>query len=166
MKAQKTLYLRYGPRMMTLCKRYAMDLMEAEDMLQEGFIKVFRNLQSFRGEGSFEGWMRSIMVRTALRYIKKRSLNFPELLLDMKEDPSPDAFDHLSEKDILACIDDLPVGYKTVFNLYVIEGYKHKDIAELLSITENTSRSQLLKARKALQKRMTVLFEIDISTNE
>lgn len=154
LQAQKSLYHKFGPKMLTLCLRYSRDKMEAEDIMQEGFIKVFRNLKAFRGEGSLEGWIRSILVRTAIRMLKKQKLHFPEIDNFQKEDPEPNALELLAAKDILKLIRNLPDGYRTVFNLYVIEGYKHKDIAELLSISENTSRSQLLKARKHLQRMM------------
>jgi RNA polymerase sigma factor (sigma-70 family) len=141
---------------MALCMRYAQDRAEAEDMLQEGWIRVFDNIKSFRFQGSLEGWIRKVMVTTALKQLRKakptEELNFSH---DFEESPElPDAIAHLQEQEIIRHIEGLPEGYRIVFNLYVIEGYRHTEIAELLGIEESTSRSQLVKARKWLQEKI------------
>lgn len=151
---QAALYERFAPRMYGVCLRYTSDPDEAQDILQEGFIKVFRHLEKFRQEGSFEGWIRRIMVNTAIEHFRKRkTLNQvtekEELSL---ESPEENALDRLAEKDIIALIQQLSPGYRTVFNLYVIEGYGHKEIASMLGISEGTSKSQLARAKSVLQK--------------
>jgi RNA polymerase sigma factor (sigma-70 family) len=155
-KAEKALFDRYAGKMMALCLRYAIDRSEAEDLLQEGFIRAFEYLRNFRSEGSLEGWLRRVMITTALKHVRK-SKHFDELSIkeDFKESPElPEAISHLGEMEINKLINELPAGYKNVFNLYVVEGYKHQEIAELLGIEEGTSRSQLVKARKWLQDKI------------
>lgn len=152
--AQKGLYDLYLGQLMTVCRRYARDDMEAEDFLQEGYIKVFNNLKSFRGEGSLYGWMKTIMVHTALRQIKKRmSVEDTAGVYHISSDPT--ILSKLNAEDIIHTIQQLPEGYKMIFNLYHIEGYSHKEIGELLQIGESTSRSQLTKARKMLKTHIT-----------
>ena len=142
---------------MTICLRYAADQMEAEDLLQESFVKVFRYLGQYKFEGSFEGWIRRIVVNTALKHLQKKKLRFDEVKDDKMGEALPaSAYSHLSEKEILALINQLPEGYKLVFNLNVIEGYSHEEIATLLNINPGTSRSQLVKARKYLQHLIAV----------
>ena len=157
LKMQKVLYERFAPKMLGVCLRYARDKEEAEDMLQEGFIKVFMKLGEFRGDGSFEGWIRRIMVNTAINYYLRLRKHFYQQ--DIKEieeitEDSQIAFDQLHVKDLLRLVQSLPVGYRTVFNLYEIEGYQHKEIAEIMSISVSTSKTQLLHARRLLQKRL------------
>jgi RNA polymerase sigma factor (sigma-70 family) len=137
--------------------------MEAEDILQDGFIKIYGKLHTFKFEGSFEGWCRRIMVNTAIKYFKKGSnKNEFSNLDEVKEERfESKAIGIISEKELLELINGLPHGYKTVFNLHAIEGYKHTEIAEMLGITESTSRTQFLKARKVLQsvlKRMQLML--------
>lgn len=152
--AQKSLYGRYSPKMFSICLRYAKDYHSAEDILQEGFIKVFRYIEKFRNEGSFEGWMRRIFVNTAIEQYRK-STNLYSIIdnddkpIDIADDSG---FDHLEMDDLLNMVQSLSPGYRTVFNLYAIEGYTHKDIAKLLGVTEGTSKSQLARARQLLQK--------------
>lgn len=141
---------------MALCMRYAQNRDDAEDMLQEGWIRVFDNLKSFRHQGSLEGWIRKVMVTTALRHLRKakptEELTFTH---DFEESPEiPDALAQLNEQEIIVLIETLPAGYRMVFNLFVIEGYRHTEIANLLGIEESTSRSQLVKARKWLQEKI------------
>jgi len=131
---------------------------EAEDMLQESFLTIYQKIDSYRYEGSFEGWLKRITVNTAINIIRK---NARSLQMTMTKDEyhevvsqENDVISQMRERDILNCIQNLPSGYRTVFNLYVIEGYKHKEIAEMLNISENTSRTQLIKARKALKLEM------------
>lgn len=145
--------------MLTVCIRYAFDKMEAEDILQDAFIKVYKNISKFKHEGSFEGWIRRIVVNTALKHCSKRKLHFEEMKPDSGMDRvvDPQAYQHLSETDLLKLIHGLPEGYRIVFNLYVIEGYSHDEIASMLNIQESTSRSQLVKARRCLQNEVLKL---------
>ena len=153
-EAQKALYDSYAPKMLALCQRYVKDAHFAEDVMIEGFVKVFRNLPGFRFEGSFEGWIRRIMVREAIDYLRKRQfVVFDDTRMQEAggQQPNPDpyqveALEHL--------IDSLPEGYRLVFTLYAVEGYKHGEIAEVLKISESTSKSQLYKARKQLQEQL------------
>ena len=141
--------------MFALCKRYARSVQESEDMLQEAFVKVFNNLNKFSFKGSFEGWIRRIVINTCLRYLEKNKLNFEDIgLVDYNTSNviHSNALDILAEEELLNLISKLPDGYKMVFNLYVIEGFSHKEIAEMLNIGESTSRSQLVKARKILKE--------------
>jgi RNA polymerase sigma factor (sigma-70 family) len=154
--SQEALYKLYAGKMFTVCMRYARTRMEGEDMLQDGFIKVFDNISKYQFSGSFEGWIRRIMINTALRYYSKLSFKNEQIGIENLEEGSEraSALDLLSEKELIAMIASLPDGYRVVFNLYVFEGYSHKEIAEKLNITESTSRSQLVKARKALQQKI------------
>ena len=149
-----TMYQQFAPKMFALCIRYAKDRSEAEDILQEGFIKVFNSLQKYSGNGSFEGWLRKIFVNTALNWIRSNKMYFEDITnIEYSTDSvfNNKIIEEISTNEILELINELPKGYKLIFNLYVIEGYKHKEIAEKLNISESTSKSQLLKARKALQ---------------
>lgn len=154
--AQKRLYDLYAPKMYYVCLRYARHELEAQDMLQDGFIKVFDNLASFKSNGSFEGWIRRIMVNTSLNYCRKSSFKQEQIGIEDYQDKVVDskAVSNLSEQELLKVIQQLPDGYRMVFNLYVIEGYSHKEIGELLDITESTSRSQLAKSRKWMQNEL------------
>lgn len=152
-KAQQILYDRYSPKMFGICKRYVKNREDAEDVLVEGFYKVFSKLRSFQGKGSFEGWMRRIMVNESLMFLRKQH-NFQISLevsnIEVKSEIT--AQDRLEELDILNLLNKLPTGYRTVFNLYVIEGYKHREIAEILGISINTSKSQLILAKDKMRK--------------
>ncbi|MBL7768289.1 MAG: RNA polymerase sigma factor [Flavipsychrobacter sp.] len=153
---QEALYQKYAPKMYAVCLRYAGNNDDAQDLLQEGFIKVFRNLEKYRHEGSFEGWMRRIFVNTSIeQYRRKVHLNsISEQEERGIEDASVSVLDQLAERDIVQLVQELSPGYRAVFNLYVIEGYSHKEIAELLSISEGTSKSQLARAKSILQKKV------------
>ncbi len=154
---QKALYERYSGKMYNICLRYAKSKYEAEDILQEGFIKVFDKIGQFAGTGSFEGWIRRIVVNSALEVIRKRKIDFSSIDIKYVQDPHEHTFNTISTlntKELLAIIQELPDGYKTVFNLYVIEGYQHSEIAEMLSISEGTSKSQLARARNLLQLKL------------
>ena len=155
-KAQESLYKTMASRMMAVCMRYAKDTFEAEDILQMGFVKVFRKVSEFRGEGSFEGWIRRIMVNTAIESYRKnlRSLNVVDI--DEVYDQPQSTFDMsgLELKDLLNLVQQLSNGYRMVFNMYVIEGYSHKEIAEQLGITEGASKSQLSRARAILKEKI------------
>lgn len=161
---QRMLFEQHAPKMMSVCLRYANDTMEAEDMMQEGFIKVFQYLHQFKFEGSFEGWMRRIIVNTAIRHLEKKKIHFKDIDENGAEAPhlAPYAYAHLGQEDLLKLISQLPDGYRMVFNLNVIEGYSHDEIAEMLKIQPGTSRSQLVKARKMLQEQITQLQQIAV----
>ncbi|TAE14592.1 MAG: sigma-70 family RNA polymerase sigma factor [Bacteroidetes bacterium] len=157
---QHLLFRQYSEKFMGVCVRYAIDNAEAEDILQEGFIRIFRYIHQFKGEGSFEGWMRRIVVNCALKVIQKRKIHFVEaneVTLSATPQIHATALDQLSAQDILRLVNALPPGYKTVFNLIVVEGFSHEEVAELLGIQASTSRSQLVKARKMLQNQLAHL---------
>jgi RNA polymerase sigma factor (sigma-70 family) len=153
---QELLYQRFSSKMYAVCLRYASNADDAQDLLQEGFIKVFRNLAKFRKEGSFEGWIRRVFVNTAIEhYRKKVNLNS---IGDREEqtiaDTSLNILDQLGEQDIIQLVQELAPGYRSVFNMYVIEGYSHKEIGEIMGISEGTSKSQLARAKAILQKKV------------
>ena len=163
---QKEVFNRYASRMLGVCNRYARNSADAEDILQDAFIKVFDKIYQFKFEGSFEGWIRKIVVNTAL---KKYSLRRYEKevsgyeITDRDERPmEPSAYGHLTEKDLLVLINNLPDGYRLIFNLYIIEGYQHDEIAAMLNIQPGTSRSQLVKARNMLQKQILQLQKVAV----
>ncbi len=162
--AHKDLFNMYAGKMMTVCLRYAKNHQEAEDILQDGFIKVFTYLHEFENNGSFEGWVRRIVVNTAIKHTKKKSFSHEDTGLEhVREDVvNPDALAALSEAELLKLISELPDRYKIIFNLYAIEGYTHREISELLHIEETTSRSQLLKARRLLQSKVQELYTIAV----
>jgi RNA polymerase sigma factor (sigma-70 family) len=154
-EAQQQLFEQHSSKMLGVCRQYVKDVHHAEDLLLQGFLKVFTNLHKFKNKGSFEGWIRRIMVNTCISYLRKKSL------LDLSDedyvfnDAATESLENTSVKDIQKLIDRLPDGYKMVFNLYAIEGYKHIEIAAQLNISESTSKSQLFKARKLLQENYT-----------
>lgn len=153
--AQKQLYDRFAKKMMGVCLRYAGSREEAQDLMQDGFIKVFERMISFKGTGSLEGWIKRIMVNTALDNFRKNKHNRMNVEIDNQESlfkSDEGIHDNLSAKELLKLIHQLPNGYRTVFNLYAIEGYSHKEIGEMLGITESTSKSQYSRARVQLQK--------------
>ncbi len=152
-RMQEELYRRFSPRMYAVCLRYAGSSDEAEDILQEGFIKIFKKLDSFRGDGSFEGWIRRIFVNTAIEHFRRKRYLQPvtEKEENTLEGKSLSALDGLAEKDILELVRQLSPGYRTVFNMYVVEGYTHKEIGDILGISEGTSKSQLSRAKVILQ---------------
>ncbi|WP_026777660.1 RNA polymerase sigma factor [Polaribacter sp. Hel_I_88] len=151
-EAQEQLFRQHSPKMLGVCRQYVKDSHHAEDLLLQGFFKVFKNLHTFKHEGSFEGWIRRIMVNTCISYLRKKNV------IDLSDedyvfnDAATESLENTSVEDIQKLIDQLPEGYKMVFNLYAIEGYKHSEIAEQLGISESTSKSQLFKARKQLQQ--------------
>jgi RNA polymerase sigma-70 factor (ECF subfamily) len=153
--AQRELYNRYSPKMLSVCYRYAQSRDDAEDMLQEGFIKVFTQIHTFRNQGSFEGWVRRIMVHTCINFLKKHK-KFAESVdiasaehLTVKEAAIPNM---MQAKQVIESIRLLPIGYRTVLNLYAIEGFSHKEIAQMLDIEESTSRSQYTRAKVILEQ--------------
>ena len=152
--AQKTLYNRYSQKMYAVCLRYSNNQDQAKDLLQEGFIKVFQNLKSYKGAGSFEGWIRRIMVNGCLESFRKAENRiFHEDVSNVESELSytPD-WRKLDMQYVMQKIQSLAPGYRAVFNLFVIEGYQHNEIAEMLGISESTSKSQLSRARKLLQE--------------
>ncbi len=154
-KAQEMLYKYYAAKMLGVCMRYATDKMEAEDMLQNGFIKVFGKISDFKGEGSFEGWVRRIMVHASIEYYRKhhKMMQLVEMeTAGAEQSVNAVAASNLEAKDLLAMIQTLSPGYKLVFNLYAIEGYSHKEIGAMLNISEGASKSQLSRARTILKE--------------
>ena len=152
--AQKLLFERFSRKMMGVCLRYSDRSEEAEDMLQNGFIKVFNKISTFKGSGSLEGWIRKVIVNEALTYLRKNKSTKLNLNIDSDKYVVPSnshVGETLNEKDLLKLIQQLPIGFRTVFNMYAIEGYSHKEIAEALGISEGTSKSQYSRARLHLQ---------------
>lgn len=163
---QKELFNRYASRMLGVCTRYARNVTDAEDILQDAFIKVFDKIHQFKFEGSFEGWIRRIMVNTALKKYSLRRYEKEVSGYEIKDrDESsmePSAYAHITEKELMHLINNLPDGYRMIFNLYVIEGYQHDEIAALMGIQPGTSRSQLVKARNMLQKQILQLQKVAV----
>jgi RNA polymerase sigma-70 factor (ECF subfamily) len=161
-KYQELLYQRFASKMFTVCIRYAAESNSAQDLLQEGFVKIFKNIDKFRGDGSFEGWIRRIFVNTCLEFVRKKANMY--VVQDTEtvkvEYQDENALQKLMKEDLMEMIQSLSTGYRTIFNLYVIEGYSHKEIAELLNVTEGTSKSQLARARYLLQKKVETLMGI------
>ena len=160
--ARKRVYELYAPTMMSLCLRYVGDYETARDLLQDGFIKVFTRIDSYSNKGIFAGWIYRIFVTTSLEYLRKTdALRSAADIADYSEqlkDVDVSVLDRLSEDDLMDCVKKLPPGYRTVFNMYAIEGYSHKEIAEMLGISVETSKTQFLRARKALQKSVKLII--------
>ena len=160
-RAQKELYDTYSRKMMGVCLRYVDERETARDLLQDGFVKVFTGLDSYAGSGSFEGWMRRIFVNCALEYLRRSDVlreatdleNTAELI-----HPDSSAISDLSAAELMRLVSELPTGFRTVFNMFAIEGYSHKEIGEMLGITESTSRSQYTRAKQLLQRRINALY--------
>lgn len=151
-KAQRELFDAHAPKMLAVCSRYTKTLEEAEEVLSNGFIKVLTKIKQYNGEGSFEGWVRRIMVNESLNYIRGKQTLYVEIDEDKlsKEDFLIEE-ENFAEEELLKMIAQLPEGYRAVFNLYAIEGYNHKEVAEKLGVTESTSKTQLRRARLYLQ---------------
>jgi len=164
---QKELFRRFSGKMLSVCRRYARHEMEAEDMLQDAFVKMFKNLDAYKGNGSFEGWLRRITINTAIKHCQRKS--FSNELLGYEKLPDNRYYGNtgspLDEDFLLQLVSDLPDGYRLVFNLYAIEGFSHAEIAEMLDITASTSRSQLVKARRLLQMRLAEVEDFNARTN-
>ena len=159
-KAFKTLYDQHVDTMYAICLRYMSNSDEAKDALQEGFIRVFKNLGSFKFTGSFEGWLKRIFVNISIEQIRKRKLHSD--VEDYRQDANLVTFQKtgtIDAEEMMKVVALLPTGYRTVFNMYVVDGYSHKEIAEHLGITESTSKSQLFKARKQLQNLLKDWFK-------
>ena len=160
---QRKLYEKFSRKMFGVCLRYASNREEAEDLLQDSFVKVFQHISSFKMEGSLEGWVRRIVVNTSLEFIRKQKLQW--VSIDSADEPAESevVLDHMNAKELLMIINKLPSGFKAVFNLYAIEGYNHREIGELLGITESTSKSQYSRAKSALVKSIK---EIESTTKD
>ena len=156
-QAQQQIYSKFSPKMLSVCRQYIKDIHQAEDIMITAFMKVFTNLKNFQHKGSFEGWIRRIMVNECISFIRvDKKLKYSE-----EENYVEESFNNIESQfsiaDIQYLIDSLPDGYKMVFNLYAIEGYKHQEIASMLGINEGTSKSQLSHARKMLQGQINKL---------
>ena len=155
-KAQKALYDKFSRKMMGVCLRYVKDMEDARDLLQDGFIKLFTNLHNYSGSGSFDGWVRKIFVNCALERLRQHDILKDAVgIEDIDYQDIPDesaAISDITSEELMACIQALPNGYRMVFNMCAVEGYSHKEIGEMLEISEVTSRSQYMRARKMLQK--------------
>lgn len=158
-RCQEVLYTRFARRMYAVCLRYARHRAEAQDLMQDGFVRVFDKVQGFRMEGSLEGWVRRIMINTCINHYRKKSVRNEVLGTDHLAERSvaPMAVHNLGEEELLSMVSELPDGYRMVFNLFAIEGYDHAEIAAMLGCGESTSRSQLAKARRLLQARLNEL---------
>jgi RNA polymerase sigma-70 factor (ECF subfamily) len=163
--SQQQLFDLYSSKMYAICYRYVKNPMEAEDILVTAFTKIFERINQFKGEGSFEGWIRRVMVNEALTFLRKSRNMYLETDLEQADrEPNYDQLsDHLEAEDLMRMIQELPAGYRLVFNMYAIDGYSHKEIAEQLGISENTSKSQLSRARTYLQK---LLMEYEGTSNQ
>ena len=163
-KSQKALYELYAPRLFPVCLRYTKNQMDAEDVLQDGFVKVFNNLNKFKGEGSFEGWIRRIFVNSAIEHLRRRKQETTgcELFENVITDREPSALDNLYNQDLKKITKKLSPGYQTIFNLYAVEGLSHQEIAKELGITESTSKSQFSRAKALLR---TLVHERVASSN-
>lgn len=165
-EAQQALYNMHAPKMLSICRSYIKDLHHAEEAMLSGFLKVFTNLEKFKGEGSFEGWIRKIMLRESISFLRQhKKLNFQEDLASDFQEVSNNINSEMEVAEIQNLIDSLPEGYKTVFILYAVEGYKHAEISAMLEISEGTSKSQLFKARKMLQKKLKSQNKTGYGTN-
>ena len=156
-KAQRVFYQQLAPKMYGICLRFALIREDADDILQDGFIRVFKHIKDFRGEGSLEGWVRRTIVNTAINYYKKKIKQGIKIDLEYVKGKVKEAnniVEKMAADELLVLISELPPGYRMVFNLNVIEGYTHKEIGKMLEISENTSKSQLSRARASLQKKI------------
>ena len=165
-EAQHEVYKVHAPKMLSVCRYYIKDIQNAESVMLNGFFKAFTNLKSFKHQGSFEGWLRRIMVRESISFLRQqKKIEFSIEEVTIPQDYSNNINTEIEVAQIQQLIDELPEGYKMVFVMYAIEGYKHFEIAELLNITEGTSKSQLFKARQMLQKKIKELNKTSYGTN-
>lgn len=161
---QKELVKRYSGKLMAICRRYARDDASAKDILQEGLIKVLKDIDQYQGKGSFEGWIKKIVINTALQQRSRKRFTYEIYSYENLPEGKilPEVYSQLSVEELIAIINQLPEGFRVIFNLYVIEGYSHEEIAQMLAITPSTSRSQLARARKILQKKIILPSKIRI----
>ena len=151
-QAQQWLYDKYSPILLGICRRYVKVMEDAEDVLIDTFFKIFTNIQQYKGAGSFEGWMKRIAVNESLMFLRKNhNFRLTVEISNVEIATKSSALENLQERDVMALLQKLPTGYRTVFNMYVVEGYKHREIAEILNISINTSKSQLILAKKRLR---------------
>ncbi|AXG69779.1 ECF RNA polymerase sigma factor SigE [Kordia sp. SMS9] len=154
-KAQQVLYAQHAPKMLSVCRYYIANLHDAEEVMLSGFFKVFTQLKTYKNKGSFEGWIRRIMIRESISFLRKRKLLVAvDEIENYTEITECEVNVNAGVEEIQKAIDALPKGYKIVFNLYEIEGYKHQEIAEMLNISVSTSKTQLFKAKKTLQTQL------------
>ncbi|WP_027125803.1 RNA polymerase sigma factor [Gelidibacter mesophilus] len=166
-EAQHMLYQSHAPKMLSICRYYIKDLQKAEEVMLNGFFKCFTNLKSFKNEGSFEGWLRKIMVREAISFIRqKNKVEFSMEDMEVHQQQTNNIQTAIELDEIQQYIDELPEGYKMVFMMYAVEGYKHHEIASMLNINEGTSKSQLFKARQFLQDKINKSNSINNGTDE
>ena len=164
--AQHVIYETHAPKMLSVCRYYIKDLQNAESVMLNGFFKAFTNLKSFKHEGSFEGWLRRIMVRESISFLRsQKNIEFSVEDEKIPQHQTNELESKLGVAELQQLIDELPEGYKMVFVMYAIEGYKHSEIAELLNISEGTSKSQLFKSRQMLQKKVKELNKNSYGTN-
>jgi RNA polymerase sigma factor (sigma-70 family) len=165
-KAQTALYNHFASKMFGVCLRYSRDAIEAEDNLQEGFVKIFTKIDQYGYKGSFEGWMRRIMVNTSLEKFRKNTHLYPieDLVIYEGNSFAEDTISGISADDLLKMVQQLPPRYRMVFNLYAIEGYSHQEIGKLMNISEGTSKSNLSRARVILQKKVIEEFGLEKNT--
>ncbi len=164
-EAQHALYEKHAPKMLSVCRYYIKDVQQAESAMLSGFLKVFTKLDTFKSDGVFEGWVRKIMVRESISFLRfQKNLEFSIDEVTIGESHSNNINIEMDVAKIQKLIDELPDGYRIVFVMYAIEGYKHKEIASELNITESTSKSQLFKARKLLQQKVIELNKINYGT--
>lgn len=165
-KHQDMLYKKYAPMLYAVCLRYTNSKFDAEDVLQEGFVKIYNNLHMYSQEKSFEGWIRRIMINTAITFYRKNLKHAYHDDVseshDISADLGPDTNAEFTQAELLEAINRLPAGYKLVFNMYVVEGFKHKEIADELGIDINTSKSQLSRAKKYLQRELLEMSKINL----
>lgn len=165
-EAQQVLFDCYAPKMLSVCRYYIKDTFQAEEVMLTGFFKVFSNLNKFKNEGSFEGWIRRIMIRESISFLRtQKKIEFPTDNFENQNDYGNNIKSNIEVAEIQQLIDELPDGYRMVFVMYAIEGYKHSEISEILGITEGTSKSQLFKARKELQGRIKKLNTTSYGSN-
>ena len=157
-EAQHVLFEVHAPKMLSVCRYYIKDIQHAEEVMLNGFFKAFTHLQNFKNEGSFEGWLRKIMVREAISFLRQqKNIEFSVDDFGFHKEEANNIQSEMALNEIQQCIDELPEGYKMVFVMYVIEGYKHQEIAELLHISEGTSKSQLFKAKQLFKEKINTL---------
>ncbi|WP_294670650.1 RNA polymerase sigma factor [uncultured Fluviicola sp.] len=159
-KAQRALFDKFAPKMLAVCQRYLRNNQEAEDVLQDGFVKVFQKIVDFKMEGSLEGWIRRIVVNTALDTIRKNKKLLDDIQVEevqYKVSFTDHQFDGMDLAQLMKLINEMPDGYRIVFNMFAIEGYSHKEIADTLGVTENTSKSQYSRARAFLRTQLELL---------
>ncbi|OEK08084.1 RNA polymerase subunit sigma-70 [Flavivirga aquatica] len=165
-EAQHVLFELYAPKMLSVCRCYIKDLQQAEEAMLNGFFKIFANLKSYKANGSFEGWIRRIMVRESISFLRqKKHIEFPDENIEYKANYVNNIKIDIDVAKIQQLIDLLPEGYKMVFVMYAIEGYKHREISKILNISEGTSKSQLFKARKILQEKIKKLDKVNYGTH-